>query len=1049
MAGSLGDILQSLTRIMGTQPGGGPVGDAMMLLDRTLPDGQGGGAIRIDIHGGAGTGPVDIHVDSRPSAAAPSSNLSDSVPQPTMNRWSEEEKIVSGSSSVTRIANLATLVINTLLPEAKRRQEADRKKQADEQIASQVKAQGEAKEQAKKDAEAVEQAKKVEEEEAATRERDAQQASAEAAETTLEPEGNTVGMDVDEGAYDTKLRLTHALMGTTCNAPLPDSAVPAPQEFTTPVVTTEDSPAAEPEPPARVTILIHGAEVDITETGIDPEFLEALPDDMRADVVNQHLRAREPEQPRMEQVASSSISPEFLDALPPEIRAEVIQQEAIEAARRAQRDNAAAAANAGDATRAAAPSADAGGFLAGMHPSLRDVVMMEPDNDFLAALGLDPIRRGGRERFPGEPSRHPPAADHATSVTRDAIQLLDKNGIASLVRLLFFPDLSRRNYLLKVLANLCENARSRAELINLLLGVLVDGTGDVALAADAKPSKIRMLAAAATPKGTPRRKNFPETPSVPISNMFGHLQSDNIPAFVAQRCFEGLSHIIAANEQASIYFLTENESPSMVSTPANLRKSTSKKGKAKERERGPSYPLVALLGLLDRHTLLVVPNMMESLTSLLATITKPLLSLKTKDAASENAITSGAESSAAEPPNPEGGAQVAEGTASMPAVTAAAVGTGLTRPPIIPADALRLVARILTAGECTSRTFSYTLQVIQNLTMVPEARDVISTELRYQAQSLADQLTVDLKELSRDLPAMGDRVDSSGVSLTKFAASTSLQAKLLRIFKAIDYMYTAGSTVGGSNGGGLDVVAMAASEEARTVTLTVDEQRASEIYSSLHLTPCWQALGECLDLVNANANLLNIATILLPLVESLMVVCKYASAKAAVARTQRASSSPMSPTSPMETSSEDLFMQFTNSHKQILNVMVRNNPSLMSGSFSLLVLNPRILEFDNKRSWFSQQLRKKTNRDIGGVISFAVRRQYVFDDSYTKLQQRSGEELKHAKLSVKFIGEEGVDAGGVTREWYTMLAQSIFNPGYCEWPAGFAACSGAQLMCHF
>jgi E3 ubiquitin-protein ligase HUWE1 len=32
--------------------------------------------------------------------------------------------------------------------------------------------------------------------------------------------------------------------------------------------------------------------------------------------------------------------------------------------------------------------------------------------------------------------------------------------------------------------------------------------------------------------------------------------------------------------------------------------------------------------------------------------------------------------------------------------------------------------------------------------------------------------------------------------------------------------------------------------------------------------------------------------------------------------------------------------------------MVKNNPSLLSGSFSILVHNPKVLEFENKRSYF-------------------------------------------------------------------------------------------------
>jgi hypothetical protein len=34
------------------------------------------------------------------------------------------------------------------------------------------------------------------------------------------------------------------------------------------------------------------------------------------------------------------------------------------------------------------------------------------------------------------------------------------------------------------------------------------------------------------------------------------------------------------------------------------------------------------------------------------------------------------------------------------------------------------------------------------------------------------------------------------------------------------------------------------------------------------------------------------------------------------------------------------------------------------------------------------------------------------------------------RMTVEFTGEEGRDAGGLTREWYTILSREIFNPNY-------------------
>ncbi|KAG6881920.1 hypothetical protein C0992_013145, partial [Termitomyces sp. T32_za158] len=174
-----------------------------------------------------------------------------------------------------------------------------------------------------------------------------------------------------------------------------------------------------------------------------------------------------------------------------------------------------------------------------------------------------------------------------------------------------------------------------------------------------------------------------------------------------------------------------------------------------------------------------------------------------------------------------------------------------------------------------------------------------------------------------------------------------------------------------------------------------------------------------------------------------MVVCKYVGTKgiANAARILRASSSPKSPSTSAE-SMEDLFVSFTDNHRKVLNLMVRNNPSLMSGSFCLLVHNPRVLDFDNKRNYFNQQLhRRPHSREHHGTLQLNVRRARVFEDSFQYLQRKTGDQIKHGKLSVRFYDEEGVDAGGVTREWFQILARQMFDPNN----ALFQPCAADKL----
>ena len=34
------------------------------------------------------------------------------------------------------------------------------------------------------------------------------------------------------------------------------------------------------------------------------------------------------------------------------------------------------------------------------------------------------------------------------------------------------------------------------------------------------------------------------------------------------------------------------------------------------------------------------------------------------------------------------------------------------------------------------------------------------------------------------------------------------------------------------------------------------------------------------------------------------------------------------------------------------------------------------------------------------------------------------------KLNIEFLGEEGLDAGGLIREWFLLLSKEVFNPNY-------------------
>lgn len=69
-------------------------------------------------------------------------------------------------------------------------------------------------------------------------------------------------------------------------------------------------------------------------------------------------------------------------------------------------------------------------------------------------------------------------------------------------------------------------------------------------------------------------------------------------------------------------------------------------------------------------------------------------------------------------------------------------------------------------------------------------------------------------------------------------------------------------------------------------------------------------------------------------------------------------------------------------------------------------------------------------RILPGQCHIKVRRDNIFEDSYQEIMRQTPEDLKK-RLMIKFDGEEGLDYGGVSREFFFLLSHDMFNPFYC------------------
>ncbi|ORY64156.1 uncharacterized protein BCR38DRAFT_208474 [Pseudomassariella vexata] len=1067
--------------------GGAPHGDSPLSiindLITSLPHmGRHGHALQFQISQPGHRGDVQEFSMPFPPAARESraENRRDAYQEPTqaaffaadstISRWLEEAKMAFSVNYAEKAHKIVPAILAYLVPpaielekqlkakeaERRKREEEDRKKREEEE---------------RKAREAREAEEKAAREKAEAQERE--RAEAAAAELAARAVTDSVATAQDEKESHT----TEAMEGVeTANEPEPESG---------PAEPAVDHP--------RVMTTIRGEQVDVTELGIDPDYLEALPEEFREEVIAQTIsqrRSQAREAPRRTG-ESTEVFQEFLDALPDELRQEIVQQERAEQRRREREEARRQSAAAGQ--EAVAQDMDTASILMTFPPALREQVLMDQGADIMDSLPPDmaaEARRlnrthpaapmGHRERNVSGSGRTQEAAQssgaadgnnsNAKPQRRTVVQMLDKPGVATLLRLMFInvKGGSLENSLRLLFKDVCENKQTRLEVISTLLQILQDGTTDV----DAVERSFAQLSIKAKqPKETKDGKT-PQSLKRASTNILpsnpSHTSSEISPVLIVQQCLDLLCYLAEHDVHVPSIFLIEQET-----VASTLKRTLSRKGKGKE-AKAQKYAINSLLALLDRDLVIESSAIMDSLSLVLSRVTMPLLALdrKLKEAAEaikkldkqieepvqeepatagtilandemqnteissdvpqideangapsgEQPATSIAETTASDAPAP------AEGTATESAADSIAKAQERKQfilkrikqyiPPAIPVHNLTLIIKIFVARECSSKTFKETLSTIKNLSIIPGAMDVFGQELATQARILSEKIVAHLDELLPHIEKASSGTEIQGVALAKFSPGAADQNKLLRVLTALDHLFTQKK--------------LESSEESERSNETKKQDLLAILYRNPTFNALWERLSGCLGAIRQRESLINVATILLPLIEALMVVCKDTTQSETPSQIQSRTEMMLSSPAP-ESQMASLFFTFTEEHRRILNELVRNNPSLMKGTFSHLVKNPKVLEFDNKRNYFNRSVHN--NGRAPGARSFptlqlSVRREHVFHDSFKSLYFKSGDEMKFGKLNIRFHGEEGVDAGGVTREWFQVLARQMFDPNY-------------------
>ncbi|KAI5605065.1 hypothetical protein POPTR_001G368600v4 [Populus trichocarpa] len=819
------------------------------------------------------------------------------------------------------------------------------------------------------------------------------------------------------------------------------------------------------EPSSRQETLVARDAAQADQTGldngapatnaIDPTFLEALPEDLRAEVLaSQQAQSVQP--PTYAPPSVDDIDPEFLAALPPDIQAEVLaQQRAQRIAQQAEgqpvdMDNASIIATfpadlreevlltSSEAVLSALPSP-----LLAEAQMLRDRAMSHYQARSLFGsshrlssrrngLGFD--RQTVMDRGVGVT-----IGRRATSTIADSMEvkemegkpLLDANALKALIRLLRLAQPLGKGLLQRLLLNLCAHSTTRATLVRLLLDMI-------------KPEAEGSISGLAT---------------INSQRLYG-CQSNvvyGLPPLVLRRILEILTYL--STNHTSIANMLFYLDPSIVSEPLSPKYLETKMDKGKEKidDGGDSLkplgdtddiPLILFLKLLNRPLFLRSTAHLEQVMGLLQVVVFMAASKLESQAQSGQARETSQKQTVGEASSdvPSVPPVVAESSEEDKAASAGlSVSDGKRSIDAssvflqLPQADLRNLCSLLGREGLSDKVYMLAGEVLKKLA------SVVATHRKF--------FTLELSELAHGLSssAVSELVTLRNTHMLGLSSGSMAGAAILRVLQALSSLTS--PTV----------------DENMNVEHNGEQEEQATMWNlSIALEPLWQELSECISVTEMQliqstfGRTMSNITVgehvqgsssssplppgtqrLLPFIEAFFVLCEKLQANQSIVQqdhmsitareVKESSGSSSSTTAYMGDSQRKLdgavtFSRFAEKHRRLLNTFIRQNPGLLEKSLSMMLKAPRLIDFDNKRAYFRSRIRQQHEQHLSGPLRISVRRAYVLEDSYNQLRMRPTQDLR-GRLNVQFQGEEGIDAGGLTREWYQLLSRVVFDKG--------------------
>lgn len=775
---------------------------------------------------------------------------------------------------------------------------------------------------------------------------------------------------------------------------------------------------------------------DTDTVSIDPAFLEALPEELRAEVLSaQQGQVAQPQ--NADSQNTGDIDPEFLAALPADIREEVLAQQRAQRLQQSQE------------LEGQPVEMDTVSIIATFPSELREEVLLTSSDAILANLTPALVAEANllRERFArrynrtlfgvyprsrrGESSRRGDGLDRAGGARRslgskpveaDGSPLVDVEDLKALIRLLRIVQPLYKGQLQRVLLNLSAHAVTRTALIKILMDLLMLDVRKPANSLNTSEPPYRLYACQSNVMYS-RPQHF-----------------DGIPPLVSRRVLETLTYLARNHSlvaKSLMEFRVQEESKNPEQRQGKAVMAVDFDGQQLEGQ----VSLALLLGLLNHPLYLRSVAHLEQLLNLLDVIVD-------NAEGKSNAPDEPAPSTTEQPSVPQNSSSDAEmndesritstevDEQSKPSSSTERENDAHSILLNLPRSELQLLCSLLAREGLSDNAYALVAEVLKKLVaIVPVHCHLFTAELASSIQILTKS-------------AMDELRNYAEVEKALFSTSSTDGAAILRVLQALT------SLVPSLGEKGKNLQIPAGTEHAADMSLVSDINTALE--------PLWLELSACISKIesfsdtSADVSRSSIVSTskasgvmpplpagtqnILPYIESFFVMCEKlqpgqsgAGGDLGIAVSDVddtiASASQQKSVGPAIKFDEKnvAFVKFAEKHRKLLNAFIRQNPGLLEKSFSIMLKVPRFVDFDNKRSHFRSKIKHQHDHHHS-PLRISVRRAYILEDSYNQLRMRSTQELK-GRLTVHFQGEEGIDAGGLTREWYQLLSRVIFDKG--------------------